>query len=55
MNSDAYAEYVRKVVDQAPPLSESTRSLLAAIFRPVVSPTTVAAPMRSHDQARQAA
>lgn len=45
MTSDAYAAYVRKVVDQAPRLSESTRSRLATILRPAIearpSPTLV--------------
>lgn len=45
MTSDAYAEYIRTVVDQAPPLSEATRSRLATILRQAIAatPATTAA------------
>jgi hypothetical protein len=39
MTEAEYAEYVRKVVDQAPPLTEATRARLATILRPVVIET----------------
>lgn len=40
MQPDAYADYVRRVVDQAPPLSEATRSRLATILRPAIEAQT---------------
>ncbi|GAA3785534.1 hypothetical protein [Micromonospora maritima] len=40
-----HAEYIRRLVDQAPPLSEAQRSRLATILRPVAT-KAVPAPRR---------
>lgn len=34
-----HAEYVRKLVDQAPPLTEAQRAQLAVLLRPAPLPT----------------
>jgi hypothetical protein len=37
MQPDELAEYVRRAVDQAPPLTETQRARLAQLLRPVAS------------------
>jgi hypothetical protein len=36
---DAYREYVRRLVDDAPPLTEAQRARLAQLLRPVPART----------------
>ncbi|MEU8608770.1 hypothetical protein AB0C29_12300 [Actinoplanes sp. NPDC048791] len=37
MQPDAYREHIRRVVDEAPPLSEAQRAKLAQLLRPTPS------------------
>lgn len=53
MTKDEYAEYVRRIVDQAPPLTEATRARLATILRPVL--ITITAPVPAAIERRAAA
>ncbi len=37
MNAQEYAEYVRRLVDEAPPLTDAQRDRLATLLRPAKS------------------
>jgi hypothetical protein len=41
---DAYREYVRKLVDEAPPLTEAQRSRLSQLLRPAAARPALPAP-----------
>jgi len=52
MNADyPHAEYIRALVDKAPPLTEAQRSLLAAIFRPPRAAASGDSPSASQEAA----
>jgi len=54
----SYADHIRQLVDQAPPLSESTRARLASLLQPVTAVKThrpAGRPLAETAQSRKAA